>query len=823
MANLQQMFLDPPREFGFMPFWFWNDDLEDAEIVLQLREMHAKGFGGTIIHPRTGLSRRVGYLTPEYFRLMRVAVEESARLGMKVILYDEAGYPSGSCQGRVVAENPDWSAKCIFPQEWFKVKGPASGFLRPSPGRAIGYKLVTVVAGLEVEEGKLDPASLRCLKWNEHEVVSYDLPAGDWRIVAVWEGHSGGTIRGVFEEEEDGHALAPPAGDILREDAVACFIRLTHDQYYAHLHEHFGKTIVAMFTDEPGPMGRTGPDGGTLRRRFPWTPGFLKHVQEWWDEDVTRWLPALWLDCGPRTAEFRWVWHKAVQQRLEHAFYKPIGDWCAAHGIALTGHSGESNEMGMLRHFQWPGQDLVWRMVTPAGPHGEDKPAGPDAGCRYAPVPRDSLTAKAASSAALLGGRRFSCNEVFGAYGWNLTLDEVKWCLDWLFVRGTNLIFPHAAFYSIRGRRAFESEPDLTFHNVWWPHFGLLGDYGRRLCWLLSDGEEVCSTGIVSDGDSLAWEAAWILEENQQDFIFVDDPALRAAMVEPGRLVAGAMKLRLLVVDKPGSLSAEAEQRLRAFEAAGGTVLRTWSPEDLSAQVAASVGRDVEWQGGDTTALRALHYRKNGLDLYLLVNEGETPLDGTVVLAAHGSVQRWEALDGSMRPWPAESCGTRQVKVPLRLARRESAVLAVDPKGKCDTTPVLPTLPGEIVMEVSGPWLVTDAEGKPAPVPAPGDWARTAGFETFSGTLCYHATFNLTQEKARARFLDLGCVRDIAEVWLNGCRLGVRAWGPYVLDFGDACLAGENRLEIRVTNSMGNAYDGAQFPSGLMGPVCVRS
>ncbi len=808
--GLQRFFIDPPREFGFMPFWFWNDDLTDTELVRQIREMHAKGFGGVVVHPRNGLSRRIGYLTPEFFRLMRVAVEELARLGMKVILYDEAGYPSGSCQGRVVARNPDWAAKCIFPQEWFQVKGPARGFLRPNPGRALGYKLVAVVTGREVEPGKLDPDTLRCLKWDEHEVVDYDLPAGDWRIVAVWEGHSGGTIRGVFEEEEDDHALAPPAADILREDAVACFLQLTHDQYYEHLKDHFGRTIVAMFTDEPSPMGRCGPDGPTLRRRQPWTPGFLAHVRAWWDEDVARWLTALWFDCGPRTAKFRWAWHKAVQQRLEQAFYKPIGEWCAAHGIALTGHSGDGNELGMLRHFQWPGQDMVWRWLTPDNPHATD--------------PRESLTAKAASSAARLGGRRFSGIEVFGAYGWRLTLDEVKWLLDWYFVRGTNLVFPHAAFYSIRGRRAYESEPDLTVHNVWWPHFGLLGDYGRRMCWMLSDGDEICETGIVSDGDSMAWEAAWILEENQQDFIFVDDPALRAARVEGGRLMAGEMKFRLLLIDRPGTLSPGAEQRLREFEASGGTVLRTWDKTDLIEKVAAVVGRDVEWQGTDAAALRVLHYRKNGLDLYLLVNEGEAPLDGQALLSAAGGVERWNALDGSFHPWPAKCDKEGKTRVPVRLERRESIVLAVDPAGKPDPTPGLPARPGAAVAEITGPWRVTNPYGKPTPVPAPGDWAQTEGWELFAGTLCYHATFTLNiAQQAKARFLDLGTVRDIAEVWLNGRRLGVRAWAPHVLTLGDACCAGENRLEIRVTNSMANACDGTRLPSGLIGPVTMRA
>jgi hypothetical protein len=127
LAAIRSQFLDPAREFGFMPLWFWNDDLTDAGLVAQIREFHAKGFGGFIIHPRVGLSRRVGYLTDEFFRLVRVSVEEAKRLGLKVVLYDEAGYPAGSARGRVVAENPDWAAKCLFVVH-HKVKGPAKGF-----------------------------------------------------------------------------------------------------------------------------------------------------------------------------------------------------------------------------------------------------------------------------------------------------------------------------------------------------------------------------------------------------------------------------------------------------------------------------------------------------------------------------------------------------------------------------------------------------------------------------------------------------------------------------------------------------------------------
>src|SRR5262245_50449411 len=358
---LHAIFVDPPREFGIMPFWFWNDDLDEAELVRQIRAFHAKGFGGFVPQARIGLSRRVGYLTAEFFRLMRIAVAEAARLGMKVVLYDEGSYPSGSAQGQVVAENPAYAARCLIALQ-LPIKGPARGYWRPNPGRALSDELVCVVLGRESAPNVLDPASLTCLDVQPPELVRYDVPGGDWRLIAIWNVYSGGTIRGVFAEEEDRHASAPPAGDLLNPEAVACFLRHTHDQYYAHLKEHFGRTVVGMFTDEPMLLGRgarRGPDP------WPFTGGFLDSLQPSWDGDVRLWLLALWLDCGPRTAEFRQIYTRAVYTRLERVFYGAQSQWCHAHGIALTGHPAESNELQPLRQFQWPGQDMVWRWVIP--------------------------------------------------------------------------------------------------------------------------------------------------------------------------------------------------------------------------------------------------------------------------------------------------------------------------------------------------------------------------------------------------------------------------------------------------------------------------
>lgn len=807
LAVARAAFANPPREFGIMAFWFWNDDLTDHEIRRQIGEMAAKGFGGFVIHPRTGLSHRVGYLTEEFFRLVKVAVEEAARLGLQVVLYDEAGYPAGAVNGRIVAENPDWSAKAIFAVRHM-IKGPRKGFWRPNPGRSLDYHLLSVVAGRLTGDNTLDPASLRRLTWNEHETVAYDFPEGDWQLCAVWAGPSGGNTRGAFPEQEDGHATAPAASDILRREVVDRFIRLTHDEYYTRFKGHFGRTIMGMFTDEPSPRGRIF-DPERRVHLHAWTEGFLERLQQTWEGDVTLWLPALWLDCGPRTADFRLAYHKTEQALLNEAFYQPVSEWCERHGLALTGHCAHSNEMGTLRYFQWPGQDLVWRMVAP----------GNDSGTTGA----DSLVAKAGTSAARLGRRRFNVNEVFGGYGWQLTLDEVKWVLDWLFVRGTNRIYLHASFYSVRGRRAFESEPDLTFQNVWWPYFGGLCDYSRRMGWLITDSELVAPIGVLSDGDRLSWQASVALQQRQIDFVFVDDPALAAAEVGEGALQAGDQRLQLLVVDQPGSLSPRAAARLAEFEQAGGRVLRDWTPENLADQCVAVIGRDVAWSGDPGMALRVAHHRKHGLDFFLLVNEGEQPLEGEVLLSVTGRVERWECWDGTTRPWPARRDGNAGMRVSLRLERRESAVLAVDPRQEPVQSGTPPGRPGAVVATLTGPWTVTRPDGESTALAGLGDWAQAAGWETFAGTLCYRTTFDAPAGRPLPRFIDLGRVGDIADVRLNGVTLEARRWAPYVTSLAGAVRPGVNQLEIQVTSSIANRYYGGQLPSGLMGPVSLRA
>ncbi len=72
----------------------------------------------------------------------------------------------------------------------------------------------------------------------------------------------------------------------------------------------------------------------------------------------------------------------------------------------------------------------------------------------------------------------------------------------------------------------------------------------------------------------------------------------------------------------------------------------------------------------------------------------------------------------------------------------------------------------------------------------------------YSGSAVFETDFELSREDAaRALAIDLGEVGVAAEVWLNGRKLGERAWRPFRFDLTGKAAAGVNHLKVRVANS----------------------
>jgi alpha-L-rhamnosidase len=130
---------------------------------------------------------------------------------------------------------------------------------------------------------------------------------------------------------------------------------------------------------------------------------------------------------------------------------------------------------------------------------------------------------------------------------------------------------------------------------------------------------------------------------------------------------------------------------------------------------------------------------------------------------------------------------------------------------------VIPDVPEPLA--ISEPWTVTFPDGWGAPskiqleVLASLHQHSDDGVRHFSGTATYHCTFDVPTELLAAdrRFkLDLGDVAVMADVTLNGQRLGILWKSPFTLDVTSALQAGQNTLDIAVANLWVNRLIGDQ-------------
>ncbi len=145
-------------------------------------------------------------------------------------------------------------------------------------------------------------------------------------------------------------------------------------------------------------------------------------------------------------------------------------------------------------------------------------------------------------------------------------------------------------------------------------------------------------------------------------------------------------------------------------------------------------------------------------------------------------------------------------------------------------------------LEINGPWEVRFPPDWGAPEKVSVNhlisWTEFSerGIKYFSGTARYSADFNVPAElfnPALRIVLDLGTVKNLAEVDLNGRRIGTLWHAPFWLNVTSAIQPGNNHIEIQVTNlwpnrligdeqepedsTWGKAFDDPRTPPGAVG------
>ncbi len=772
--------VEAPAAFSPAPMWFLNGDLREDELARQLRDFAEHGVMGVILHPRIGIPRELAYLSQRFLELIRFAVEEAGRLGMFVILYDEGMYPSGSAGGLVVKENPAYASRGL---RMHRGEAPAA------PKRRV---LARMALRLQGEDSCL---SARLLAEGEEAC-----PGETLVTLTVEDTH--GTIRGIHEDEDDGQQHAPASADILNPEAVQCFLRLTHERYYAAMPDDFGTVIRAFFVDEPNPMGRCVP--GDFR---PWTDGMEAMLPDF-GLTLTD-LPLLFLNGGERTQAVRLAFDRMISRRLGEAFYAPLQAWCHQHGIALTGHPAHADDIELEQYFDIPGQDLVWRWVAPEN--------------GLALEGAESTQAMCAFSSALHRGKKRVANECFGCCGkggrqWTFSVEDMLFYLNWLFVRGTNTIYPHAFLYADDTPvRYGDRPPDVGPHNIWWPRYGKIARYITSCCAVLNAGQPHIRVAILTAETDLPWRFAKVLFQHQVEFAYLERALMREATVEDGCLYIASQRYEALVYEDEGLLDEALWEIMREFSRQGGLLLPATSPKACldGVELLCQRGFRTVTPDRDAENVRVLTRWQEGGCLLCVSNEGEDDWQGMLTLPTVGYCERLNPWEGTIIPQAVQDG-----RIQLKLHRRELLFFTVD-----ETRPALCESPQAQTalqaMPLTEEWRATWPEGE-MQLACLSDWQTWPGMSLYSGCVRYETRFSLEALPA-SLLLDLGEVHELAAVTVNGCKVSALLKAPYRCDVTSYVHLGENSLMVEVTNSLASRYDHQPYSSGLIGPVVLLS
>lgn len=751
--------------------WVWNDICNRDVIDTQLAEMQCLGIRAFYILPEPRSFRpdsmptylEPDYLTEEYFELCAYTVKKAEALGMLCWIYDEGGWPSGGACGKVMQEHPEYARQ--EPVSYERTFKAGDVYKKSTPD--------TLAAFLNNKEMIEDGFQF-----------TSDAVATEYVIKKVINGNN-------------------DYPDLLNKEATERFIGITHEKYASALNDALGKSVTAVFTDEPKAPSR------------PFNEELAKKYEALYGESIIPYLPLIAQSVAPtkENVHILYRWYDLCSRMFCDNFLLPCKNWSNAHGVAFTGHldkdhepsgcirgGGNFNLMRALRCFDIPGVDVIRRQLYP-----EDKASVRDDMNAY-----NGFFPRYASSAAAQNGTKLAMSEIFGVAGVGLTYDIMRYTVGYQAVRGINIFNLFNFPLGRKGQLLAQELPIFTEKQVYCRYLKQFNRYMERLSYLSSLGERVCETGLYypvhdfvgginADAASETFDTLGrALEEKMVDFDIVDDDVIRSACgTDEGCIRIGTAKYRNIIIPE-GAFVPEATQKiLDCFVKGGGKVLHSVS--ELKPVIHA-----------EGTGLCAMHRKTENGDLFFLFREnGENEK-----YKIHLPSSRGYLLD--LEKGLLQSVEPENNILELSLAVGETAVIlltdevlnAVKKKSFSDSLDIqngfVFSKELELICNENGFENIKHSDK--AVAVGLGDWTDFVG-RAYSGSGAYEVSFTLPAEKVgKEGELDLGDVRYAAEVYLNGKALGTALMPPYRVEIPVGVLEENNNLKIVVSNTSANWY-----------------
>ena len=667
--------------------------------------------------------------------------------------------------------------------------------------------------------------------------LRWDVPPGSWQVLRFGYTIGNRSYVSTCSEGWDGYSL-----DVLDAGAFRRYWNAIVEPLIADAGPLAGNALKYLHTDswEVEPLN--------------WTPTIRKEFQKRRGYDLLPWLPVLTgriVDSRDASNRFLNDFRKTIGDLAIDNHYRLFRDGAHKHGLEIHPESGGPHavpidaqrclgfdDVPMSEFWAWS-----WRHRI-----GDD----------------NRLFVKQPASAAHTYGRRFVAAEGFTTIGphWQETLwDNLKPSFDKACCEGLNRLVWHEfvcspAEQGLPGIQYFAGthvNPNVT----WWPKSKPFFSYINRCQFMLQQGLFVADACYYYDdhvpnfAQHKRTDPAHVLPGYDYDVI-TEEALLTRASVQDGRiLLPDGMSYRVLVLRDHNAISLPILRKVKEFAEAGVTVvgpkpIKAMSLRDSDDEVQkiarelwdsgrviadktahevlldSGVAPDFAYDGGDAeTDLDYIHRRDGDTDIYFVANRRKRAESVTCTFRVSGKAPEvWDAVSGQQQFAVAYTEANGRTSIPLEFAPCGSRFVvfrasSADHPSRAKNNATQFTTQSEL----SGAWQVTfDPKwGGPGTVQFTEllNWPDHSepGIKFYSGTAVYRKTFELPEGSRIGAndsrlWLDLGNVRELAEIKVNGQSCGITWSPPFRIDITDAVKQGENQLEVEVVNFWPNRIIG---------------
>jgi hypothetical protein len=701
-------------------------------------------------------------------------------------------------------------------------------------------------------------------KMSADGTLNWTVPAGNWVIVRM-----GYSITG-----RQNHPASPEATGL----EVDKLDRLAVGKYI--------NTYLDMYKDATG--GQMGAEGLTHMvldsyeaGHMTWTKTMPEEFKKRRGYEITPWLPVLTgriIESGTASEKFLWDFRKTIGELIVENHYELIGDALHARGMKRYTESHENGRifladgMDVKRKADIP-MSAMWTPGSLAG--GADEEVRSEADIR-----------EAASVAHIYGQNLVaaeSMTSIGNAFSWHP--EKLKRTADLEMASGLNRFVVHTSVH----QPLDDKKPGIslgpfgqyfTRQETWAEQAKVWMDYLGRSCYLLQQGKPVVDIlYYYGENNNITQAFAQKLPSLPAGyaFDFANASVIKDAVrMEGGKIItSGGQQYRLLVLDSTArTMTLPVLRKLGELVKAGMKVAgvkpestptlsddasefttlvnQIWSNPNVSAKSAVNVladmgiGKDVDISGARSKILY-VHRQTADADLYWLDSRSESPNEAVVSFRITDKVpQLWNPVTGKTEKVSYQIKDGRTI-VPLKFESWDAYFIVF--AQKTTVTSFTRPVPKESEVAVpNGGWKVSFQEGRGAPAQTTLNALVSLsdhtdpGIKYFSGKASYENIIVLpSMNKNGSYFLDLGEVKNIAEVIVNGKNVGTVWKRPFRIEVTSALKPGQNSVVIKVTNLwvnrlIGDAQpnvkdkitfttipfykaDAALLPSGLLGPV----